>query len=133
MQTQTQATPGSKQALGIGHVPSLAPVLMLLMSGVMKLVKPPAVVEGFNHLGLAEHHALPIGIRELACTVRYVILRTSGLGAILLTGYLGGRDPHSLAGRRSGFAQVLFGMAIWGGLFLRDPRLRVLIPWRRPF
>ncbi len=114
MQTQTQATPISKQALWIGYVLSLVlsltPVLMLLMSGVMKLVQPPAVVEGFN-----------------------LIPRTSVLGAILLTGHLGGAILTHLRVGEAVFAQVLLGVACWGGLFLRDSRLRVLIPLRRPF
>jgi DoxX-like family len=72
------------------------PVLLLLMSAVMKLIKPPPVVEDFAHLGLPESLALGLGILELACTMAYVIPQTSVLGAILLTGYLGGARPSRI-------------------------------------
>jgi len=89
-----------------GRIISALPVLLLLFSGVMKLMKPPAVVEGFAHYGLPMSLALGIGILEIACTVVYVIPQTSVLGAILMTAYLGGAtatnvrvgDP-SFAGR----------------------------------
>lgn len=121
----------SRKALWIGWIMSVLPVLLLLMSGVTKLVKPGFVVEGFKHLGLPEHLALPIGILELTCTIVYVIPRTSVLGAILLTGYLGGAILTHLRVGEAVFAQVIFGVFIWGGLFLREPRLRELIPLRR--
>ena len=78
----------------------------------------------------AENLALGIGILELACTIIYVIPRTAVLGAILLTGYLGGAILTHLRVGEPIFLQVIFGVLIWGGLYLRDPRLRVLIPLR---
>ena len=119
-----------KKTLWIAWIMSGLPVLLLLMSGVMKLVKPAFVADGFNHLGLPEQLTLPIGILELACTVIYLIPRTSVLGAILLTGYLGGAILTHLRVGEAVVAQVIFGVVIWGGLFLRDPRLRALIPLR---
>jgi uncharacterized membrane protein YphA (DoxX/SURF4 family) len=106
------------------------PVLLLLMSGVMKLARPVAVVEGFKHLGLPEYLIIPIGILELACTIIYLIPRTFVLGAILLTGFLGGAILTHLRVGEAPFAHVVFGVFIWGGLFLREPRLRALIPLR---
>jgi len=114
-----------------GWILTVLPVLLLLMSGVMKLVKPGFVVEGFQHLGLPEHLAIPLGILELTCTLVYLIPRTSVLGAILLTGYLGGAILTHLRIGEPVFSQVLFGVFIWGGLFLRDPRLRQLMPLRQ--
>ncbi len=99
MQSATQTAPVSKKKLWAGRIMSALPVLLLLFSGVMKLMKPAPVVQGFAHFGYPESLALSIGILELACTVVYVIPRTSVLGAILLTGYLGGATAR--AHRRS--------------------------------
>ncbi|MGH9753711.1 MAG: DoxX family protein, partial [Blastocatellia bacterium] len=90
MQAIAQLAPVSKSKLWAGRIISALPVLILLFSGVMKLVKPAGMPEEFARLGYAESAALGLGILELACTVIYVIPRTSVLGAILLTGYLGG-------------------------------------------
>ena len=97
----------------------------------MKLMKPAAVVQGFAHFGYPESLALCIGILELACAVLYVIPRTSVLGAILLTGYLGGETAtHVRIGEALFIIPVILGVLVWGGLFLRDDRLRALIPLR---
>jgi hypothetical protein len=71
-----------------------------------------------------------LGILELSCTLLYVIPRTSVLGAILLTGYLGGATATTVRIGDPFYLPVLFGIMVWGGLFLRDPRLRSLIPLR---
>jgi hypothetical protein len=104
---------------------------MLLFSAAMKFVKPASVVEGFAHLGYPERLALGLGILELACTVIYVIPRTAVLGAILLTGYLGGAIATHLRIGEPFFMPIILGVLVWGGLFLRDPRVRALIPLRR--
>ena len=124
-------TPVSKKALWIGCILSALPVLMLLMSAVMKFAKPRPVVEGFAHLGFPESLALGLGILELGCTIIYLIPCTFILGAILLTGYLGGATCTTLRVGDAFFAPVIFGVLLWGGLFLREPRLRALIPLRR--
>jgi len=131
MQPVTQTHPVSKKTLWAAYIMSALPVLMLLMSAVMKFVKPAFVVEGFAHLGLSEKLALGLGILELACSIVYVIPVTSVLGAILLTGYLGGAILTHLRVGEPFFMQIIFGVVIWGGLYLRDPRLRALIPLRR--
>ncbi len=130
MQTDTHTAPVSKRTLWAGHIISALPVLMLLFSGVMKLVKPASVVEGFVRLGYPESLALGIGIVELACAVVYVIPRTSVLGAILLTGYLGGATATHVRIGDPFFPPVVLGVLVWGGLFLRDIRLRALLPLR---
>jgi hypothetical protein len=113
---------------------SALPAVFLLLDGAAKLFKPAPVVEGTVKLGYGEHTILPMGVVLLVCTLLYLIPRSSVLGAILLTGYLGGAvathvrvdDPiftHSLF-------PVYFGVLLWGGLWLRDARLRALIPLR---
>jgi uncharacterized membrane protein YphA (DoxX/SURF4 family) len=120
-----------KKLIWAGYILSALPALLLLFSGVMKLVKPPSVVEGFTHLGYDQSLALGIGIVELLCTILYLIPRTSVLGAILLTGYLGGATATHLRIDEPFYGAVLLGILVWGGLFLRDERLRVLIPLRK--
>ena len=131
MQPVTQIEPPSKKALWTGYVLSALPVLLLLFSAVMKLIGPADVVEGFGKLGLPESLAPGLGILELACTALYAIPQTSVLGAILLTGYLGGATVTHLRVGDPFFMPVIVGVVVWGGLFLRDPRLRALIPVRR--
>lgn len=135
MQASAQPAPVSKSKLWAGIIISVLPTLMLLFSGVMKLAQPAGfgVAEEFARQGYAAKAALSIGILELACAVVYIIPRTSVLGAILLTGYLGGAvathvrigDPFFKT-----LIPVVIGALVWGGLYLRDERLRALIPLR---
>lgn len=120
----------SKKMLWIGRLMSTLPVLLLLFSGVMKLMKPADVVEGFVHLGYSESLSFGIGIIELFCVALYVIPQTSVLGAILLTGYLGGATASHVRIGEPFYAAILLGVLIWGGLYVRDARLRGLIPVR---
>ena len=130
MQPGTQIAPVSKTMLWAGRILSALPVLLLLFSGVMKLMKPAPVVEGFVHLGYPAGLTLGLGIIELACTVLYVIPRTSILGAVLLTGYLGGATATHLRIGEPFLMPIVLGVLVWGGLYLRDDRLRALIPLR---
>jgi hypothetical protein len=123
--------PVSKPMLWAGRIMSGVVALMLLFSGVMKLAKPAAVVEEFVRLGYPDRLALGIGVLEIACTVLYVIPRTSVLGAVLLTGYLGGATTTHLRIGDAFFIPVILGVLVWGGLYLREPRLRALLPLRR--
>lgn len=133
MQTDIQTAPASKAMLWTGYILSILPALFLLMDGAMKLVKPAPVVEATVKLGYSENVLVGLGIVLLTCTVLYLIPRTSVLGAVLLTGYLGGAvASHLRAG--DGPFPILFptiiGALLWGGLVLRDPRLRELLPLR---
>ena len=131
MQAATQAAPVSKKKLWAGRIISALPVLMLIFSGIMKVAKPPAVVQGFAHFGLPESHAIPLGIVEIACAVIYAIPRTAFLGAILMTAYLGGETATNVrVGDPSSVVTVLLGVLVWAGLYLRDERLRALLPLR---
>jgi hypothetical protein len=106
-------------------------VLLMVFGGVFGVLRPSVAVPGFLHYGYPEKVFLPICILEIACAVVYAIPRTSVLGAILLTGYLGGATAtHVRIGDPLFFAPVIFGVLVWAGLFLRDNRLRALLPLR---
>jgi len=123
--------PVSKKALRAGYIMTAPSVLLLIFSAIMKLAKPVSVVDGMAHFGISENLLLPLGIVELACTAIYLIPSTAVLGAILLTGYLGGATCACLRVGEPFIPAVLVGVFVWGGLFLRDPRVRALIPLRR--
>jgi len=133
MATSTmQVTPPSKAALWTGRVMSALPVLMVLFGSIVKLMRLPSVVEAFTRTGLPERLILPVGIIELLCCVFYVIPQTAVLGAILMTGLLGGATITTLRiGDPTYPMPVILGMLAWGGLFMCDPRLRELIPLRK--
>ncbi len=134
MQSETQTAPVSKKRLWAGRIVGGLPALFLLMDAIMKLVKPAPIVEATVKLGYSENVIIPLGIVLLICTVLYLIPLTSVLGAILLTGYLGGAvATHVRAGEGlfSVFFPVIFGALLWLGLYLRDDQLRALMPLRR--
>jgi len=119
------------RARWIGRVLSAIPVLFLAMDAVMKLVHPSFVTEASSRIGFPDHLAEPVGVILLACVALYLVPRTAMLGATLLTGYLGGAvaiharidDPlitHTLV-------PVFVAVLLWGGLLLRDARVRVAI------
>ena len=117
--------------LWTGRILTGLPALFLLFDGVMKLFKPDFVVKATVQLGYSERVIVPLGIVLTVCTVLYLIPRTAALGAILLTGYLGGAvNTHVRAGQGTFeiLFPVLFGVLLWGGLWLRDERLRRLLP-----
>jgi DoxX-like family len=122
----------SKTTLWTGRVMSALPVLLILLGSVMKLMRHPSVLEGFARAGIPERLILPVGLIELVCVVVYLIPRTSVLGAILMTGLLGGATITTLrVGNPTYPMPVILGMLAWGGLYLRDVRLRALIPLRK--
>ena len=122
----------SKPALITGWVLSILPVLALLLSAAMKLTRNPAAVQGFEKFGYAERMLLTLGIVEASCAILYLIPRTAVLGAILVTGYLGGAvATHARVGDPAFITPALLGVIAWHGLFLRDRRVRALIPLRR--
>ena len=119
----------SKGTLWAGRIISGLPVLFLLVDGAMKLFKPAPVVEATVKLGYSESVIIPIGVVLIVCTILYVIPKTSVLGAILLTGYLGGAVATHVRTGESLFSivfPVIFGVLLWLGLYLRDTRLRAL-------
>jgi len=124
------APPVSRRSLWIGWILSALPAFPLLSSALMKFVKPQPVVEGFALLGLPIGLAWGLGILELGCTMVYLIPRFSVLGAILLAGYLGGATLTHLRVGDPFIMPVVLGVFVWGGIYLREPRLRALIPLR---
>jgi len=127
----TQAAPVSAVRLWTGRIISALMVLFLLFDGVTKLMKVPQVLEAQARLGYPANDALGIGITVLACTLVYVIPRTSVLGAILLTGYLGGAVASQVRIGAPIFDTcfpIIFGVLIWAGLYLRNQQLPALIP-----
>ena len=129
---QSTIQPGKWQ-LWTGRVLSALPVLMLAFSASLKFLHPPQVVDQFSgKFGYPASLLVPLGILEISCALLYTIPRTAVLGAILVTGYLGGAiathtrilDPGWVSG-------LVLGILAWAGLFLRDGRLRVLLPFRQ--
>ena len=129
MDSTPQNSPVSSKNFWIGRLVSTAPVLMLLMSGVMKIARTEEVVKGFADWPAGS--AVSIGIVELACTALYLIPRTAVLGALLLTAYLGGATAVSVRMGAPFIFPVALGVLVWGGLYWREPRLRALLPFRR--
>lgn len=116
----------------VGWTFSVLVALMLLMGIVMGLTQTEQAKEGFVKYGYPESAFMVLICVEAACAVLYLIPQTAVLGAILLTGYLGGAvATHVIADEASWFMAVLVGIFAWGGLFLRDPRIRALIPLRK--
>lgn len=133
METDIGTTPISKKTLWAGRIVGGLPALFLLVDALMKLIKPAPVVEATVKLGYSESVILPLGIVLLISTVLYLVPRTAILGAILLTAYLGGAvATHVRAGEGlfSILLPVIFGVMLWGGLWLRDDRLQKLTPLR---
>ena len=116
----------------VGRVISGLVSLAFLMSAFMKLKGGAEVTEGMAHLGLAESLIVPLAVLEFSCVVVYLIPATSVLGAILLTGYMGGAICTHLRAGDPFYFQIGFGVLVWLGLFLRESRLKALIPLRRP-
>jgi len=125
--TTVRQVSASKAMIWTGWLLSVLPSLMLLLSACLKVVKP----EEMEHLGFSADLALAIAIVEVGCTLVYLIPRTAVLGAILLTGYLGGAIASHVRLLEMQFVvPLVLGVLIWGGLFLRDSRTRALIPIR---
>jgi hypothetical protein len=128
---QTAST--SKALVWIGRVVSAVPVLMLIMSGIMKFNLPESAVKDMTQIGWQPQIMPALGIVELGSTLLYIIPQTAVLGAILLTGYLGGAVATHV--RVADYSHmpipIVLGIIIWVGLYLRDERLRRLVPIRQ--
>jgi DoxX-like family len=132
----TMETTVSRRALWAGRVLSALPVLVMGLSGVFKVVGAlsgnPELHANWAKFGYPPGALLPIGVVELACALVYALPGTAVLGAILVTGYLGGAvATHVRASESVWVAPFLFGVLAWLGIFLRDPRLRALLPLRQ--
>jgi hypothetical protein len=133
MQLRTQAGPVPKGRLWTGRIISAVVVLFLLFDSITKVLKVRAVIEASAQLGYPANTIFTIGIILLVCTVFYIIPQTAVLGAILLTGYLGGAVAANLRIGSSMFNTlfpIVFAALAWTGIFLRESRLGALIPFR---
>src|SRR5262245_63750409 len=119
----------------IGWILSGLGVAFLLFDASMKVMKVSAAVEGTTQLGYPESVIVPLGVLQLVCLAVYLFPRTSILGAILWTGYLGGAIATHVRLGNPLFTHVLFptyvAALLWGGLWLRNDRLRSLVPWTK--
>jgi hypothetical protein len=134
MSSTVATSTGSKALVWTGRGLSGLAAAFMLLDAVMKLVKPEFVVKATVALGYAESVIVGLGVILAASTLLYLIPRTAILGAILLTGYLGGASASHLRAGDGWFAilfPVVFGVLSWGGLWLRDEQLRALFPFRR--
>jgi len=135
MEYGAQAVPISKGQLWTGRVLSTVAILFMLFDTVIHAMRGPQVVQGFAQLGFPLSIAIPLSTIEFIGIVLYVIPRTSVLGAILLTGYLGGAVAAQvrIGAPLFGFvlAPVYVALFLWGGLYLRDERVRTVVPLRR--
>jgi hypothetical protein len=122
---------GSGKVVWVGRVITGIVSLLFLFSAGMKFVGGAEVKEGMAHLGLPESMIIPLGILEAACTVIYLIPATSALGAVLLAGYIGGAICTHWRVGDPFLPQVAIGLVTWLGIYLREPRLKALIPIRR--
>jgi DoxX-like family len=133
LESTAQSTPVSNLSLWAGRVVSGLVVLFMIFDGVTKVMKVQQVIDASVRIGFPVSTVVGIGVTLLVCVTLYVIPRTSILGAILLTGYLGGATAANVrAGSpafNSAFA-VAFGVLTWLGLYLREKRLRALLPLR---
>ena len=132
-----EQAPVSRPARWLGRILSGLAILFLLFDGAIKLVPWPIVTETMDRIGYGSSETLAraLGAITVACTILYAIPPTSILGAILLTGYLGGAMASHLRIGSPLFTHTLFGLylglMVWGGLWLRDRKLRALVPWQR--
>ncbi len=120
----------SGKIVWVGRGISVLVSLVFLMSAFMKLKGGAEVMQGMAHLGLPESLIMPLAILEISCVVIYLIPATSVLGAILLTGYIGGAICTHLRVGDPFFIQIALGIVVWLGLYLRENRLKALIPLR---
>jgi len=135
MSTAVQTVPTGSRMLWACRIISGLVVAFLLFDGAIKLVPLDVVITTSQELGIPTHLARTLGVLTPVCTLLYAFPRTAVFGAILITGYLGGAIYVQVRAGSPIFSHTLFGVYLgllaWGGLWLRDARLRALIPWQR--
>lgn len=137
MPSLVDTAPVSRSARWLGRILSGLVILFLLFDGAIKLVPWPVVTETMDRMGYGSSETLArsLGVISLVCTILYAVPPTSILGAILLTGYLGGAMASHVRIGSPLFSHILFGfylgLMVWGGLWLRNRSLRDLMPFSR--
>jgi hypothetical protein len=122
----------SGKVVWVGWALSILASLLFLFSAFIKFKGGPDMDQAMAHLGLPASMVLPLGILELTCVVIYLIPATSVLGAILLAGYIGGTIVTCWRSGDPFILNIVLGLVVWLGIYLREPRLKALIPLRRP-
>lgn len=121
----------SKGARIGGWIMSILPVLLLLMSASFKFIQGDEFVKGLEHMGWTPDTMKVLGVVEITSALMTLIPRTAVIGAILVTAYMGGAVATHVRVGDAFYIQVLVGVFVWGGLWLRDTRIRQLIPITR--
>ena len=119
----------SKGARIAGWIMSILPVLLFLFSASFKFLQPAGFAESVVEMGYTPTQMFRLGFVELGCTLLYLFPRTAVIGAILLTAYMGGAVATHFRVDQMFLMQILVGVLIWGGLYMRDTRIRALIPF----
>jgi len=130
MESVNETNSVSKKMLWAGYIASALTVLVLLISGAIKFVKPDGMELEIERLGWKMSQMTGLGILEIAVTIIYLIPRTAVLGAILISAYLGAATATHVRIGDPFFMTIILGVLAWLGLWFRDPRLRSLIPLR---
>jgi hypothetical protein len=120
----------STKIVWVGRVISVLVSLLFLFSAVLKVMDGPELLKSFEHLGIPVSMMIPLAILEITCVVIYLIPQTAVLGAILMTGYVGGTIVTSWRSGDPFYMQIVLGILVWLGLYLRESRLKALIPLR---
>lgn len=106
-------------------------ILAFVPSAIMKMIRHPTAIEGFSRIGIPDSAIVPLGVVELCCLAFYLIPRTTVLGTLLLTGYLGGATLANIISRSDFIHALIVGLLVWAGAWLRVTELRTLVPIRR--
>lgn len=122
----------SNKMVWVGRIISALPLLVFCFGLAFGLLKPAMAAQGYAHYGYPANAMWPITIVEILCAILYAVPRTSVLGAILLTGYLGGATATHVRVGEPFFIPLIIGILLWLGLYLRDARVRALVPLRNP-
>jgi DoxX-like family len=130
MESVTETGSSSIRMVWAGRILSALPVLLMIGTGLFGLLKPEAIAPQFAHYGYPDGSLTRIVIVEIVCAILYAIPRTSALGAILLTAYLGGATATHVHAGEPFFIPIVVGLVVWLGLYLRDGRVRALVPLR---
>lgn len=130
MSTLSKKTSSNRTTWAVRILTTLV-LLAFVPSGIMKLIHHPTVIEGFGRMDIPLGAILPLGIVELLCLAIYLVPRTTVLGTLLLTGYLGGATLANIIGRSDFIHALVVGLLVWAGAWLRVPELQALIPVRR--
>jgi hypothetical protein len=129
MQVKTHGEPDSARARVAGWIISGLVIAFMLFDGAIKLLKLPSAIQGTTQLGYPANVVFPLGLLVVGCVIVYALPRSAVLGAILLTGYFGGATATQVRVQSLWFIfPIVIGVLAWLGLFLRDRRLRQIIP-----